>query len=214
MVKIAPSVLALDFTDFDRQVSEMNKYSDWIHFDVMDGHFVPNISYGPKILEDIKKASDLFCDVHIMVSNPYAVSEWFIAAKADLITFHIEAVKDIEEAYKVINLIKDNGVQVGISVKPNTPISAIKPLLKDLNLVLVMSVEPGFGGQSFIESSLEKVAELKALRDENGYNYVIEIDGGINAETGKLAKEAGVDVLVAGSYVFNGDIEEKINSLR
>lgn len=214
MVKIAPSVLALDFTNFDEQVSEMNKYSDWIHFDVMDGHFVPNLSYGPKILTDIKKASDLFCDVHIMVSNPYEVSKWFIDAKADLVTFHIEAVKDLDEAHKIIKLLKDNNTQVGISIKPGTDVSEIKEILDEMDLVLVMSVEPGFGGQSFIESSLDKVRELKALRDEFGYKYLIEIDGGINEETGKLAKEAGVDVLVAGSYVFNGNIEDNINSLK
>lgn len=214
MVKIAPSVLALDFTKFKEQVEEMDKHADWVHFDVMDGHFVPNISYGPKVLEEVKKVSDIFADVHIMVSNPMEVAKWFIEAKADLITFHIEAVRDLEEAKEVINFIKDNNTQVGISIKPNTEVSAIEDLIADLDLVLVMSVEPGFGGQSFIEDSLRKVKQLKALKDENNYAYHIEIDGGINAETGKLAREAGCDVLVAGSYVFNGNVEERINSLK
>lgn len=214
MIKIAPSVLSLDFTKFDEQMTEVNKHADWIHFDVMDGHFVPNISYGPKILTDIKKASNLFCDVHIMVSNPKDVAQWFLKANADLITFHIEAVENIEEAQSIISMIKEAGAQVGMSIKPNTPVSAIEPLLSQLDLVLVMSVEPGFGGQSFMEDMLEKVRAFKQLRTQNDYDYVIEIDGGINDETGKLAKEAGCDVLVAGSYVFNGNIEEKIHSLK
>lgn len=214
MVKIAPSVLALDFTKFSDQMNEINKYADWVHFDVMDGHFVPNLSYGPKILEDIKKASDLFCDVHIMVSNPFEVSKWFIEAKADLITFHIEAVESLDSARELIRLIKAADVQAGISLKPNTDLKEIEPLLADLDLVLIMSVEPGFGGQSFIEDSLNRVERLAQLREDKGYNYLIEIDGGINDKTGQKAKLAGCDVLVAGSYVFNGDIEEKINSLR
>ena len=214
MIKIAPSVLSLDFTNFDKQMEEINKHADWIHFDVMDGHFVPNLSYGPKILEDIKKASDLFCDVHIMVSNPREVATWFMDAGADLITFHIEAVEDLTEAESIIKMIKERDTQVGISVKPNTSIKEIEPLLNQVDLVLVMSVEPGFGGQSFMVDMLDKVRDLKDLRLSNNYKYVIEIDGGINGDTGPLAKDAGCDILVAGSYVFGGNIEEKINSLR
>ena len=140
MVKIAPSVLALDFTNFKKQVDEMDKYADWVHFDVMDGHFVPNISYGPKVLEEVRKVSNIFADVHIMVSNPMDVSKWFIEAKADLITFHIEAVADLDEARDIIKFIKDNDTKVGISIKPNTEVSAIEDLLSELDLVLVMSV--------------------------------------------------------------------------
>lgn len=214
MVKVAPSVLSLDFTKFNEQMELVNKHADWVHFDVMDGHFVPNLSYGPKIMTDIKKVSNLFCDVHIMVSNPKDVATWFMDADADLITFHIEATEDLEEAKEIIEYIKGRDTQVGISIKPKTPVADIEPLLADLDLVLVMSVEPGFGGQSFMPEVLDKVKELKELREENDYKYLIEIDGGINGETGSLAREAGCDVLVAGSYVFNGDIEAMIKSLK
>lgn len=214
MIKIAPSVLALDFTKIHEQMTEINKYADWIHFDVMDGHFVPNISYGPIILDNIKKVSPLFMDVHLMVEKPKQFADWFIASGADLITFHIEAVADIDEAKALIQHIKAQDVQVGISVKPNTDVQAIEALLNELDLVLVMSVEPGFGGQVFMEDMLKKVEQLKALRTQHDYTYVIEIDGGINDVTAKKAVEAGVDVLVAGSYVFGDDIKGKIDSLK
>lgn len=206
---IAPSVLSADYLNLKEQLNNLKEgKAEWLHFDVMDGHFVPNLTFGPKILGDMKKVSDLFMDVHIMVDNPITVAKWF--KDADLITFHYESNDDVLETIKTI---KDMGKKVGISVKPKTDVEVLKPYLKDVDLVLVMSVEPGFGGQAFMSDMLEKCRYLKKEKEENNYNYFIEIDGGINNETAKLAKEAGVEVLVAGSYVFKGDIQKNIQKL-
>lgn len=208
---IAPSILAVDFTKFESQIKLLNNTSaKWIHFDVMDGHFVPMISYGPKIFEDVKKMSTLFMDVHLMVSKPLQVASWF--KEADLITFHIEAVNR-EECKKMIQYLKDKKIKVGIAIKPQTEISSILEYLADIDLVLVMSVEPGFGGQKFLVNSLPKIKELKSLRQRNNYKYLIEVDGGINETTIKEVADAGVDVAVAGSYVFQDDIASRIQSL-
>lgn len=211
---VAPSVLSLDYSDTKTQLMELEKSkAKWMHFDVMDAHFVPNLSFGPDILKAFKKATSLYMDVHIMVDNPFEVSEIFAKAGADLITFHAEAVHEIKNQKLLIDRLHEQGIKVGISIKPDTCVENIYPILPYVDLVLVMSVYPGFGGQSFIENSLLKIKELRNYIDELGLSCLIEVDGGINAETGGLCLDAGADVLVAGSYIFKGDIVKQVESL-
>ena len=213
MVKIAPSLLSANFACLKEEIDKI-KVAEWIHYDVMDGHFVPNISFGYSILKDISKITDKYLDVHLMISDPFKYVDNFIASNASLIVFHYEAVEE-NEIDKLIKHIKDNNVDVGIAIKPDTCQDVLKPFLSQLDLVLVMSVEPGFGGQTFNHSAIEKISKLAKLREENNYHYLIEVDGGINESTAKLCRQAGVDVLVAGSYVFNSDDYTKaIGSLK
>ncbi len=214
MVKVAPSVLSANFAELKKDLDSIRECgADWIHYDVMDGHFVPNISFGYSILNDIAKVSDLYLDVHLMIEKPMQYVDAFITSHASLITAHIEAFHHEQEVKTFIQYVHDQGVHVGLSVKPNTPISSIQQYLDDLDLVLVMSVEPGFGGQTFQEQALSKIQELCQLKQNR--HYLIEVDGGINATTGQLCREAGVDVLVAGSYVFNAENrKEAIDSLK
>lgn len=205
---VAPSLLAADFSKLKEEIQEVEKYgAKYLHLDVMDGAFVPNISFGAPVISAIRKHSNLVFDVHLMVENPDRFIKDFVDAGADIITVHVEATKHLN---RTIQLIKSYGKKVGVSLNPSTPIEMIKHDLKDLDMVLIMTVNPGFGGQAFIPSMLEKIKELREIAP----NIDIEVDGGINAETGKLVKEAGANVLVAGSYVFSGNYEEKINSLK
>ena len=215
-VCIAPSILSADFNKLGDEIKLIESLgAEYLHFDVMDGHFVPNISFGVPVLQNIAKMHHMVNDVHIMIAEPKKYIEKFAHAGADIITFHYEACKDDNEVKEVIDLIHQNKVKAGISIKPNTPVGVLLPFLKDVELILIMSVEPGFGGQSFIPSALEKIIFLRKNKDEHGYSYLIEVDGGINAETGKLCKEAGVEILVAGSYLFgHEDIKERMESLR
>jgi len=195
---IAPSLLAANWKKIKTEIKEINQTgAQWIHFDVMDGQFVPAFTYTPAQLQIIKKATNLFLDVHLMVANPCAQATLFAQAGADLITFHYEATADIAQTIKHIKKLQ---CQVGIAIKPATPVALLKPFLKDINVVLVMSVEPGKGGQKFLPTALSKIKYLKKCQNQN--QFLIAVDGGINDQTGSWAQEAGANVLVAGSYIF------------
>lgn len=211
---IAPSLLSMDFTKTLTQLDEIKQsHATWLHFDVMDGHFVPNLSFGPDICKQIRLNSDLFMDVHIMVSDPNTFSDVFIEAGADLITFHLEACKNDEEVIQIIDKIHAKNVKVGISIKPSTNINELLPFLDKIDLVLIMSVNPGYGGQSFMLNALDKISLLRNTIDTKHLNVLIEVDGGINHETAQLVLDAGADVLVAGSYIFKNNITETIEKL-
>ncbi len=211
---VSPSLLSLDFTQMNLQIKRAETSATWFHYDVMDGVFVDNISFGPGILKQISNVSDNFMDVHLMIVDPVKYFEDFIKAGADAITVHVECFEEVEDGIKAIEKLHEMGVKAGISLRPSTPIETAIPYLKFVDLVLVMSVEPGFGGQKFIPSSLERIEQFDELRKLNQYGYKISVDGGINEETGKACREKGADVLVAGSYVFGGDIEKRVLSLQ
>ena len=197
---ISPSMLSADFGNLDRDTRMIDRSAaQWIHIDVMDGVFVPNISFGFPVMKPIRKASDKVLDVHLMIVDPEKYVARFAEAGADIVTFHYEATQTPREA---IRLIRESGAKVGISIKPKTPVEVLRELLPEVDLVLVMSVEPGFGGQSFIEGSTNKVRELRKMIDEAGLNVTIEIDGGVSAANARELYEAGCDALVAGSAVF------------
>jgi ribulose-phosphate 3-epimerase len=201
ITKIAPSILSADFAKLGAEIKEVELGgADWIHVDVMDGKFVPNITIGPLVVEAIRPITKLPLDVHLMIESPELYVATFAKAGADLITVHAEACTHL---HRVVHLIKEQGVKVGVALNPATPLSAIEEILEDLDLVLIMTVNPGFGGQSFIESTLAKITRLRAMLDERGLQHVhIEVDGGVQELTAPKVAAAGADVLVAGSAVF------------
>ncbi|MFA6855038.1 MAG: ribulose-phosphate 3-epimerase [Bacilli bacterium] len=216
-LSIAPSLLSADFAHLADEINRVSQAGlHYLHFDVMDGHFVPNISFGVPILKAINRLnSGLINDVHLMISDPLKYAPDFIKAGADIITFHVEACATHEEVISLINLLKKAKVQIGVSLKPATPVQIIERYLAMVDLVLVMSVEPGFGGQEFMPNALEKIRELVKIKQANDLHFVIEVDGGINEVTAPLVRAAGVDIIVAGSYLFgHTDFKKRVELLQ
>lgn len=202
-ILIAPSLLASNFLKLETEVKRVvDAKADYLHYDVMDGHFVPNISFGLPVVSALTSTTNIVHDVHLMISNPATYFEAFAKAGANIITFHFETAKDLKMMQSWIQQLHGLGVKAGISIKPQTKVEVLKPLLGLVDLILVMSVEPGFGGQTFLPSAIEKIKWLRHQLDEATLKTLIEVDGGINLETSKPCIDAGADILVAGSYLF------------
>lgn len=211
-VIISPSILSADFVNLERDIRRAEAAgADWLHIDVMDGHFVPNITIGVPVTASIKKIAAIPLDVHLMIENPKKYVEPFVKAGADILTFHYEAVESDEDVIELISYIQSFGVKAGMSIKPKTQANVCFKFLDKLDMLLVMTVEPGFGGQKFMEDCAEKV---KQIREQNS-DIIIQVDGGINSDTGKLCKSYGANSLVAGNYIYKSDdIEKAISSLK
>ena len=210
--KIAPSVLSADYANFETELKKLEASgAEYAHLDVMDGHFVPNISFGAGVVASMRPHSKMVFDCHLMVSNPEHHIEEFARAGADIISIHVEATPHIHGA---LQKIRAAGVKPSVVINPGTPVEAIKNVLNLVDQVLVMTVNPGFGGQAFLPETMGKIRELVALREANQLNFDIEVDGGIDDKTIQMAREAGANIFVAGSYVFKGDVSHQIQTLR
>ena len=214
-IKISPSILSADFSQLGNEIKRLEEAgADMIHVDVMDGHFVPNLTIGPPVIKSLRKYTNLIFDVHLMISPVHKYIKDFADAGANIITIHPEATENLKES---INLIRSLNKKVGVSLNPDSKIDLIKDILKDIDLVLIMSVHPGFGGQKFIPDVINKIEKLKLIKSEKNFNFDIEVDGGINFENSKSVIEAGANILVSGTTIFksnNGDIKKNIDTLK